>query len=323
MAAKPTGTVDRYDINKAVREELSDIIYNIAPEDTPLMSNIGRGSVGNTYFEWQTDGLAAANGDNAQIDGGDAANDTRAPTNRLGNYTQIMSKTIQTSGTAEAVNKAGYKSVMAYEKAKASSEIKRDMEVRLAGGKAAVGGSTGTARQTAGFAAFLTTNVDKAATGTAPTLSATTDGYPNAAYINGTARAFTETILKNVIQQVWASGGTVGLAMVGAKQKGVASGFAGLGQNRFNQSKAEQTTIIGAADVYVSDFGNVTFVPNRFMPADAAYLVDPEYASVQYLRDFRTKPLAENGDSKREMLLVEFGLKVHTEKAHGIARDLT
>jgi hypothetical protein len=322
MPAKPTGTVDRYDINKAVREELSDVIYNIAPEDTPLMSNIGRGNVSNTYFEWQTDGLAAANGDNAAIDGGDAANDTRTPTNRLGNYTQIMTKTIQTSGTAEAVTKAGIKGVMAYEKAKASAEIKRDMEVRIAGQKAAVGGSTGTARQTAGFGAFLTTNVDKAAGGTNPTLSATTDGYPNAAYVNGTARAFTETILKNVIQQVWASGGQVGLAMVGAKQKGVASGFTGIAQQR-RETGNKAATIIGAADVYVSDFGSVTFVPNRFMPVDTAYLVDPEYASLQFLRDFRTKPLAENGDSKREMLLVEFGLKVHTEKAHGIARDLT
>lgn len=321
--AQPANTVDRYDINKSVREELADIIYNISPEDTPFMSNVGRGSVGNTYFEWQTDQLAAANGDNAQVEGDDAPADARTPTNRFGNYTQIMRKVIQTSGTAEAVVKAGMKGVMAYEKAKASAELKRDMEARLTSDKAAVGGSSTVARQTAGFGAFLITNVDKAADGTDPTLSATTDGYPNAAYDPGTARAFSETILKNVIQQVWTEGGDVGIAMMAPKQKVVASGFAGIAEHRVNVSGDAPTTIIGAADVYVSDFGNVSFVPNRFMPVDTVYLVDPEYASVQYLRDFKTEKLAKTGDSDKEMLLVEFGLKVNTEKAHGAARDLS
>lgn len=320
---QPANTVDRYDINKSVREELADIIYDISPEDTPFMSNVGRGSVSNTYFEWQTDQLAAANGDNAQVEGDDADADVRTPTNRFGNYTQIMRKVIQTSGTAEAVTKAGMKGVMAYEKAKASAELKRDMEARLTSDKAAVGGSSSVARQTAGFGAFLITNVNKEATGVDPTLSATTDGYPNAAYDPGVARAFTEVILKDIIQQVWTEGGDVGILMVSPKQKVVASGFAGIAEHRVNVSKDAPTTIIGAADVYVSDFGNVSFVPNRFMPTDVAYLVDPEYASVQYLRDFKTEKLAKTGDSDKEMLIVEFGLKVNTEKAHGAARDLS
>lgn len=320
--AQPANTTDRYDVTKSVREDLSDIIYNISPEDTPFMSNIGRGKASNTYFEWQTDALAAANGDNAQVEGDDAPNDARAVTNRFGNYTQIMRKVVGVSGTAEAVDKAGIKGQLAYEMSKASAELKRDMEVRLVGAKSAVAGNSTTARQTAGFGAFLVTNQDKAVDGVDPTFSGGTDGFPNAAYTGGTDRAFTETILKNVMQKVWTEGGSLDMVMVGPKQKTVASAFAGIAEVRKEISGDKQATIIGAADVYVGDFGTVHFVPNRFMPADLAYVVDPEYAEVDYLRDFQTSDLAKTGDSARKMILVEFGLKVKTEKAHGVARDL-
>ena len=322
--AQPTNTIDRYDVDKSVREDLADIIYNISPEETPFMSNIGRGKASQTYFEWQTDSLEAANEDNAQIEGDDAPADTRSPTNRLGNYTQIMRKVVSVSGTAEAVVTAGMKKgVLAYHMAKASAELKRDMEKRLTSGKAAVGGSSSVARQTAGFGAFLITNVNAAADGAPPELSAGTDGYPDTARTAGTPRNFTEAILKDVLQKVWESGGNLDLLMVNGYQKGVVSGFPGIAEHRFNVSGAKQATIIGAADIYVGDFGNVSIVPNRFMPADVAYVVDPEYASVEYLRDFERSPLAKTGDSEKEMLIVEFGLKVNTEKAHGIAADLS
>lgn len=320
--AAPTNTVDRYDIDKSVREDLADVIYNISPEETPFMSNIGKGKASNTYFEWQTDSLEAANEDNAHIDGDDAVNDVRAPTNRLGNYTQIMRKTVGVSGTSEAVDKAGIKGMLSYEMAKASAELKRDMEKRLVGNKAAVAGNSTTARQTAGFGAFLTTNVDKAVDGVDPVLSGGTDGVPTTAYTAGTARDFTEAQLKNVLQQVWSEGGSLDMVMTGPHNKTVASGFPGIAEHRKNAEGAKAATIIGAADIYVSDFGNVTFVPNRFQPEANAYVLDPEYAEVAYLRDFQTSDLAKTGDSQRKMLLVEFGLKVKTEKAHGVVRDL-
>lgn len=320
--AAPANTVTRYDVDKSVREDLSDVIYNISPEETPFISNVGKGKASQTFFEWQTDALAAADGTNAHIDGDDAPNDTRAPTNRLGNYTQIMRKVVGVSGTSEAVDKAGIKGMLSYEMAKASAELKRDMEVRLVGSYAGVGGSNTVARQTASFDSFLVTNVDNGATGVNPTLSGGTDGYPNAAYTAGTDRAFTETILKNVLQKVWAEGGSLDMVMVGAKQKGVASAFPGIAAQRKQADGQKQATIIGAADVYVGDFGTVHFVPNRFMPADIAYVIDPEYVEVDYLRDFNTSDLAKTGDSVRKMILVEFGLRVKTEKAHGVARDL-
>ncbi|ARV77513.1 major capsid protein [Sinorhizobium phage phiM5] len=320
--AQPTNTVDRYDVDRAVREDLSDVIYNISPEETPFMSNIGKGKASNTYFEWQTDSLAAANEDNAQIEGDDAVNDERAPTKRLGNYTQIMRKVVGVSGTSEAVDKAGIKGVMSYEMAKASAELKRDMEKRLTSNKAAVAGNSTTARQTAGLGAFLVTNVNAAGDGTAPVMSGGTEGYPTTAYVAGTERTFSEVILKDVLQQVWTEGGSLDMVMVGPHNKTVASGFPGIAEHRKNADGAKAATIIGAADVYVSDFGNITFVPNRFQPEANAYVVDPEYAEVAYLRDFHTSDLAKTGDSQRKMLLVEFGLKIKSEAAMGVARDL-
>ena len=82
-------TVTRYDNTKAVREDLSDIIYNISPTTTPFMSNVGRDNADSTFHEWQTDILASPDGSNAVIEGADASDTTFVATNRVGNYTQI------------------------------------------------------------------------------------------------------------------------------------------------------------------------------------------------------------------------------------------
>lgn len=320
--AQPTNLFDRYDATKSVREDLSNIIYNISPEDTVFMSNVGRDTASQTFTEWQTDALAAASASNAQIEGDDAAADSLAATNRVGNYTQISRKVVATSGTLEAANTAGFRSAMAYQMAKAASELKRDMESALLANNAAVAGNSTTARETAGLPAWLRSNVSKASDGSNPTMSSTNDGYPNAARTDGTQRAFTETMLQDVIQSVWTNGGTPKLLMVGPYNKRVASGFSGIGATRFNVNGAKPSTIIGAADIYVSDFGNVSIVPSRFQRERDAFVVDPEYAAVSYLRNFKTEELAKTGDSMKKMIVVEYALKVRTEAAHGIIADL-
>lgn len=323
--SQPTNLFDRYDGTKAVREDLANVIYNISPEDVPFMSSIGRESVSNTYFEWQTDALAAASTSNAVIEGDEATLDARAATNRVGNYTQISRKVVGVSGTVEAVDKAGMRSYLAYEMAKAAAELKRDMEATLLYNQAAAVGSSSVARKTAGLPAWLRANTNKGSGGGDPTMSSTNDGYPNAGRTDGTQRTFTETILKDVIQQVWSEGGDPKIAMMGPHNKTVASGFAGIALNRVNQTAGapKAFSIIATADIYLSDFGKVAFVANRFQRDREAFVIDPEYASVAYLRNFRTEELSKTGDSTRKMILVEYGLKVKTEKAHGIAADLT
>lgn len=315
--AQPTNLFDKYDA-VGIREALSDVIYNISPEDTPFMSNAGRETTKNTTFEWQTDALAAASTTNYAIEGDDATPEAQTPTVRLSNYTQISRKILAVSGTVEATDRAGRASELSYLAAKQSAEIKRDMESMALANNAKVAGNSSTARETASFLAYLDTNTSAGSGGADPSPA---DG--SAARTDGTQRAFTETLLKTVAQALWNSGGKLKMLMVGAANKVVASGFSGIAETRVNVQAAKPTKIIGAADIYVSDFGNLEIVPNRFQRNRDALFVDPEYVSFVYLRDFRTEKLAKTGDSEKRMLLVEWGLKVKTELAHGIVADLT
>ena len=303
-----------------IREDLSNVIYNISPEETPFIANVSRENVKNTYFEWQTDALAAASSSNAALEGDDISSfQAVTPTARVGNYTQISTKNVIISGTLEAVDKAGRRSELTYQLAKMGSELKRDMESALLANQAAVAGNTTTARRTAGLPAWLTSNTDFGTGGADPTVGST----PTAARTDGTQRAFTETLLKNVIAEVWTSGGTPKMLMVGAFNKQAASAFSGIATKFRDVPAGQQAQIIGAADVYVSDFGTVNIVPNRFQRARDAFVVDPEYASLAILRPIQQTELAKTGDAEKRLMLVEYGLKVSNQAAHGIVADLT
>jgi hypothetical protein len=169
--------------------------------------------------------------------------------------------------------------------------------------------------------AFLKTNTSKGTGGDDPTYTT----IPTAARTDATTtelRSFSEVLLKDVIQKVWTQGGKPSVVMAGPVNKQNLSKMAGIAAQRFNAQGAKPSTIIGAADVYVSDFGNVTIVPNRFQRERDVFVLDTEYASVAYLRPFMSEDLAKSGDASKKMLLVEFGLKIMNEKAHGAVYDL-
>lgn len=302
------------------REDLSDVIYNISPTETPFMSSIGKTKATATYHEWQTDSLAAAAA-NAVVEGAAASDITVTPTTRVGNRTQISEKTIKISGTMEAINKAGRKSEKAYQLAKASAEIKRDMEYILLSNQLNAAGNATTARTLGGLQAWLNTNYVGGTNGTAGSGGTT-------ARVSGTDAAFTETMLKSAVKKAYTAGGNPTVLMVTPTQKQVVSGFAGIAAQRYMAPSDKQSTIIGAADVYLSDFGTISVVPNRFIPADSgdsgevAFVLDPEMASVAYLRPFATNELAKSGDADVTQLLVEYTLEVKNEAAHAIIADL-
>ena len=304
---------------KGIRENLSDVITNISPEETPFQSNIGRETISNTLFEWQTDTLADAAA-NAQLEGDDVGSfDAVTATVRLTNYAQISRKTIILSNTEEVVNKAGRRSELAYQIAKRGSELKRDQEFIFLNGGVAVAGNTTTARVTASLGAFVKTNTDKQTNGVDPSYTT----RPNSARTDGNVRTFTETILKNVIQKVWTAGGTPKILMCGPVNKQRVSGFSGIASSRFNiDGGAKPATLIGAVDIYVSDFGNVQVIANRFQRERDAWVIDPDYAKMTVLRPYQQVELAKTGDAEKRMLLIEYGLKVLAENAHGLAADL-
>lgn len=319
--AAPTNTFTRYDA-VGIREDLSDIIYDISPVEVPFVSNAGKKKAKQTFFEWQTDELSAAVTTNAVVEGDDTTAAAISPTARVGNYTQIMKKSFTISGTLEATDRAGRAEEAAYQKAKRLKELKRDMEATFTSSQVAVAGGNTTARKTAAFDSWLVTNRNNGNGTTGDYSYTTTPITARTAATTGTIRTFTETILKDIIKQQWSSGGQTKVLMVGPHNKQVVSGFAGIAELRKEASGRGQATIIGAADVYVSDFGNVSVVPNRFMPEDRAYLMDPEYVSVATLRPVFSEKLAKTGDSEKFHVLTELGLQVDNEAAHAVARDL-
>ena len=313
-----TTTYTRFDAI-GVREQLSNTISMISPTETPFMTNAKIGKAKNTLFEWQTDALASAVTTNQQLEGDNITSYTAVvPTVRLGNYVEIGRKIASVSNTVESVESAGGANDMGYVIAKLAKELKRDMESSLLANRGATAGSTSAARKTAGLPAFIKTNYDKAGDGVVPTYtSIATD-----VWTVGTTRAFTETIVKAVLSACYTSGADTSTIMVGAFNKQAFSAFSGVVELMANQGKS-QATIIGAADTYVSDWGRLSVVPNRFQHISSAFFIDWDMVEVDYLRTFKQEPLATTGDAKNRLLVVEYGLKVNNEAGLGIATGLT
>lgn len=306
---------------KGIREQLSNAIYNISPHETTFLSMVGKEKAENTLYEWQTDALGAASTTNAQIEGDDSPSfPAVVATVRVGNRTQISRKLVIISGTEEVVNKAGRKSELAYQTALRAQELKRDMEATMFENIGAVAGNSTTARKTATLGAWLKTNVvDGGGSAADPTY---TSGVPGLARSDGTQRAFTEAILKALIQEVWTSGGDIRFLAVGPFNKSVVSGFSGVVTRNYNIASPKPTAIIAAADVFVSDFGTLTVMPSRWQRERDAWLFDPKWISITHLRPFHRVKLAKTGDAEKRMLQVEWGVKVKQEAGLGLAADL-
>ncbi len=318
-----TGTGTKYD-QKGLREDLSDIISDISPEQTPFISGAGVGrKPKSTNPDWQTDTLAAA-ASNAVVEGNDSSFSVPSATVRVGNFTQISEKTLLLSDTSEVIDKAGRKSDLSRLIAKFGKELKRDLEFISLSAQAGVAGSTTVARTTAGLNAWLKANTDFDTTsGADPTY---TDGVPLAVRTDSSGtRAFTETLLKNVISTGYTSGAEFSTLMVGPFNKTVVSAFAGIATRNFDLSNVSPraTAIIASADVYVSDFGVIRVIPNRFQRERDAWLLDWDLVSIGHLRPFQVRKLAKTGDAEKRLLNVEWVIYVENEAGLGGVFDLT
>ena len=320
---------------KGIREDLSDLIADISPTQTPFQSNIGTREAENSYFEWQTDSLSAASA-TPVVEGQDLSSYTAVtPTVRLGNYAQINMRDFIISGTEQVVRKAGRQSEVGYQAAKAAKELKRDIETAcLLNGVGANAGATATARVTAGFPCWLKTNVD-ANLATKPSYAGSVPtGAGEVWKAFGVPTAFLESMLKTTMQACFESGGEPRMLMVSPFNKVAVSAFSGIASSRYNVDGAEPSVIIGAADIYVSDFGNLSVVPNRFFTTvidagagtgmnDWAFLIDTDEVSIATLRPYRIESLAKSGDADKRMALSEWGLQVNNEAAHGVVAGIT
>jgi hypothetical protein len=320
---QPTQTFDSYDAI-GNREDLQNKIYMVSPEKTPVVSAIRRFSATQRLHEWQRDTLAAPNADNAVIEGDDRTGTALAPTSRVANTVQLFDKVAVVSSTQEKTKSAGRTSEMKYQISKAMVELKRDMEAMILSNNVAVAGSSSVARKSAGLGAMVYTNVSHGGAGATP---AHTSGLATVAQTAGTNRAFGEPLLKTVLQSIYTNSGEMPtMISLTPSHKAGFSAFAGIAANRFNVGKGKQGTIIGGADVYVGDFGELTVVPNYVQAtanANTAFVLNPEHLGVGYLGGFKSEPLAKTGHTDKEMVSVEACLIVTAETAQGKIANLT
>ena len=344
--AQSTNTLDRYDLatnGENAREDLRNIITDISPTETPFTSSIGRDTATNTFTEWLMDSLASANASNAHIDGDEFSGDALATPARLGNFCQISRKDLVVSRRANIVNKAGRRQEMAYQIAKAGKELKRDVEAVLLSNQAGAAGDASNASKAAGLPTWIgvavssevdSGNTDRGSGGADPALSSTNDGFPNSAATDGTVRALTEDGLLGVIKACYVNGSNPNVIMMGPTVKQQFSKYMFSTNSRiatpyqdYGKNQRDGVGVVGAVDVYVSDFGVLDVIPNRLQRQVSndyvdVFVLDTEYAKVSYLDDYKTETIAQVGDAERRTLLVDYSLVIPNPGAHGIFADV-
>ena len=308
--AKVQNAFDTYSA-QADREQLSDVIYNISPQTTPFMSSIGKNTIKNVVFDWQTENLPTPSGA-GNLEGFELTRSASTATTRVSNVAMISKRDATVTGSQQSSDPAGKKSEMAHQLAIMSKALKRDMETALCQKGAKTTGNATTARVTGGFESWITSNASRGTNG-----AATGNG---AAPTDGTQRALTEALLKDVLQSAFSNGGEPSLAICGPVNKQKISGFTGRASAR---QMIDANTVEASVSIYASDFGELKIVPSNFSRERSLLLVDPDFAKVSYLRDFQTVDIATIGDAETKMIVVEYGLEVSNEAAHGVVADLT
>lgn len=300
------------------RESLHDKIYMLDKDEFPVMSAIGSKEAKATREEWQTDALGAADSTNAQLEGDDTTAAAVTATVRVANRTQILKKSFTITETQEVVDKAGRDSEVGYQTMLNSRRIKMDLESIILKNQASNAESGATPRRMGGLLSWVSSNVSRGSGGSSGGYS----GSDTVAATNGTQRTLTETLFKAVIKSAWDGGGNPALAVCSSTHKQTVSGFTGIA-TQYQQANGKVATIVAAADRYVSDYGTLTVVPDRFNSARDLEVLDASMLSLLWLRKFKRVELAKTGDARKFHIIGEVTLKVHNESAHGTLNDLT
>jgi|TARA_S200002703_G_scaffold85525_1_gene73787 hypothetical protein len=321
------------------RESLADVIYRIDPDEVPVLSSLKKGTRANTLFDWQVQELAAATTANAQAEGATISSYDDNLTSRLQNQMQIAFKAFKVSDTIDAVDTAGRERESAYQSLLAGITLRRDIEKILTSDQAK---STSGNRKCATLSSWIT-NTSLGASATAnssfdgdgvdlPVTDATTDsGGDGIADDYGTPRALSVDLIETVMQAAYEDGGNPSLMVMSPIQKRKFSTAAITSQgtstinNQVNMTTPKAGTSVSSISVFLSDFGQLDTVVDRFMPNERVYLLDPEFAEYVTLpgRDFVKQDLAKEGDSTRGFVLSEFSMQISAPKAHGAIYALT
>ena len=281
------------------KEDVSDIITMISPEDTPLYSRIGKTKATQTTHEWLEDSLGEAQ-DNAQPEGYTYYTVDAEPRVRLSNYTQIMHRGVQVTDTQEAVLHYGLRSELAYQMRKEMKELAFDCEKALIEQATKfLGTSIAATRRFGGLPYWIITNV-------------LTNG--------GTPRGLTFDLINNALEQTWNCGGKPTILLVSPRNKRIISTFTA-GHTKYMNGN-NTTKLKQVISVLETDFGVVQCLTDRFMPNDCIYGLSPEYIKKAFLRNFKTGSMPKISDMGRRIINGEWTLEMRAEKAHFKIEDL-
>ncbi len=312
--AQPTNTFDTYD-SVGIREDLSDVIHNISPEETPFYSKSAKKAAKNTFVEWQTDSLRSSAA-NAHIEGDATTAEARTATTRLGNYTQIFKNAVVVSDSDDNVDNAGRAKEIAYQTLKIAKEQKLDIEKALFDNNARAAGSSSVARELAGAPAWLTTNTVAGSGGADPT------GDGTDARTDGTQAAFSQANFDTVMQSIWVAGGKPDTVYLSAFQMNVALGFTG-NNNQRSSVQAGDERVVKSLAVYVTPWGTVEFMPSRENRSRDVFIMQDNMWEVASLRGTKNVALAKTGDNTTRQVVTELTLCAKNEAANGIIADCT
>ena len=314
--AQPSNTLDSYDV-KGIREDLSNVIYDVSPEETPFYSSLQKTKATNTYHEWQTDALRASAA-NAHIEGDATTAEARGVTTRLGNYTQIFKNAVVIPDTDEGLDKAGRSAEMAYQVLKIAKEQKLDIEKALFANNKYEAGSASAARELAGLGAYMTSNVTNIGGSGGANPTGSVPG--NTARTNGTQTAFTQADFDATMQSIWTNGGKASSVYLSAFQMNIALGFTG-NNNQRSTVKSESQKVIRHMDVYVTPWGTVEFIPSRENQSRDVWIIQDDMFAAAVLRPTKNTELAKTGDNTTRQVLTELTLVSKNEKASGLVAD--
>lgn len=349
--AIPASALDRTGIGNKAREDLADIIYNISPTECPFTMLIGTADAEQDAHEWVTDSLSPARSDNKHADGDDfnaegatdqvgSGFDGVAVTagSRIGNHCQISRKDIAVTRRANRVRKAGRKDELGYQIAKAGRELKRDLEASMTANNEAIQGSTTVAGQAGSYLAWMRNNSSRHNT------LAGTDGADPAALVSGfptgaaatdasVLRELSETDILDVIADCYIEGGDIDTMLMHPtlKQKWSQymfspdtsnSGRVAVIQSEQGKNPRSGATALGAVDVYVSDFGVIDVIPDRFMRTRDVLIFESALWAIAYLDPYQQFDIAKSGDSEKRVLLVDWTLEARNPDSSGIVADI-
>jgi hypothetical protein len=315
--AQPTNTFDSYDA-VGIREDLSDIITNISPEETPFYTKSRKTTAKNTLVEWQTDSLRAS-ASNAHIEGDETSASAATATSRLNNRTQIFKNAVIVPDTDEGLDKAGRAQEIAYQTLKIAAEQKLDIEKAMFDNNAKVAGNSTTARELAGAPSWLTSNTDFGANEGA---DATGDGTDARTDETTTLLAFSQARFDGVMQSIWENGGNPDTVYLSAFQMNVALGFTG-NNNQRSAVQAGDERVIKSLAVYVTPWGTVEFMPSRENRSRDVFIMQDDMWEVAVLRPTKNIELAKTGDSTKRQVVTELTLCAKNEAANGGVFDNT